>query len=115
MERPERECSTELRRDMKKLFIAIYILTIADIACTVTGVHMGYITEANPILQGLMHTSPILTGAAMCVLIGTVLYGLYRVRQRIRWLGYVMGGMAAVKVMVIGLHAGWIIQIVRTL
>ena len=100
---------------MKKLFITIYILTIADISLTVTGVRMGYITEANPVLQSAMHASPILTGIVMCAVIGAVLYGLYRVRQRIRWIGYVMGGMAAVKVMVIGLHAGWIIQIVRTL
>ena len=100
---------------MKKLFITIYILTIADIACTVAGVYTGYITEANPVLQGLMHTSPILTGAAMCIVIGAVLYGMYRVRQRIRWIGYAIGGMAAVKVMVIGLHVGWIAQIVRTL
>ena len=99
---------------MKKLFITIYILTIIDIACTVAGVNMGYITEANPVLQGLMHTNPILTGAVMCVGIGAVLYGMYRVRH-IRWLKYAAGGMLAVKVVVIGLHVGWIAQIVRTL
>jgi hypothetical protein len=99
---------------MKKLFITIYILTIIDIACTVAGVNMGYITEANPVLQSVMHNYPILTGAVMCVGIGAVLYGMYRVRH-IRWLKYAAGGMLAVKVMVIGLHVGWIAQIVRTL
>ena len=99
---------------MKKLFITIYILTIIDIACTVAGVYTGYITEANPVLQSAMHSYPILTGAVMCVGIGAVLYGMYRVRH-IRWLKYAAGGMLAVKVMVIGLHVGWIVEIVRTL
>lgn len=46
---------------------------------------------------------------------GSVLYGLYRVRKWIRWIGYAMCGMVAVKVMVIGLHVDWIAQIIRTL
>lgn len=98
---------------MKKLFIAIYILTIADITLTAAGVRMGYITEANPVLQGMMHTCPILTGTVMCVLIGAVMYGVYRARDKIRWLRYPMGGMLVVKMAIIGLHAGWIIQIIK--
>jgi hypothetical protein len=100
---------------MKKIFLTVYILTVLDIILTVTGIRMDYITEANPILQGFMHNYPILTGTVMCALVGAVLYGVYRVRHKIRWLGYAMGGMMAVKVVIIGIHVGWIIEMVRAL
>ena len=100
---------------MKKLFIAIYILTILDAISTITGVHLGVVEEANPFIQATMTNQPILTGLVVCVAIGAVLYGIYRVRHRIRWIGYAMGGVLAVKVAIMGLHINWITQVLRAL
>lgn len=100
---------------MKKLFIAIYILTILDAISTITGVQLKVVEEANPFVQSAMTNQPILTGLAVCLLIGAVLYGIYRVRHKIRWLAYPMCGVLAIKVVIMGMHIGWITQVLRAL
>jgi dolichol kinase len=100
---------------MKKLFVAIYGLTILDAISTIIGVQLGVVEEANPFVQAAMTNQPILTGLVVCLLIGAVLYGVYGVRHRIRWLAYAMGGVLAVKVVIMGLHIGWITQVLRAL
>lgn len=100
---------------MKKLFIAIYILTVLDAISTITGVQLKVVEEANPFVQATMTNQPILTGLVVCVAIGAVLYGIYRVRHRIRWIGYAMGGVLAVKVFVMAIHFNWITQVIRTM
>ena len=100
---------------MKKLFIAIYILTILDAISTITGVQLKLVEEANPFVQAVMTNQPILTGIVVCLAIGAVLYGIYRVRHKIRWLAYAMGGVLAVKIGIMALHISWITQIVRAL
>lgn len=100
---------------MKRLFIAIYILTILDAISTIAGVQLKVVEEANPFVQAAMTNQPILTGLVVCLGIGAVLYGIYRVRHKIRWIGYGLGGMLAVKIAVIGLHVGWIVEIVKAL
>lgn len=98
---------------MKKLFITIYILTILDAICTITGVQLGFVEEGNPFVQSAMQNYPILTGLTVVLVIGAVLYGIYRVRHKIRWIGYAMVGVLAIKMAIIGLHVNWIVQIVK--
>jgi dolichol kinase len=100
---------------MKKLFIAIYILTLLDAISTITGVQLKVVEEANPFVQAAMTNQPVLTGLVVCLVIGAVLYGIYRVRHRIRWIGYAMGGVLAVKVGIMSLHINWIVQVLRAL
>jgi len=100
---------------MKKLFIAIYILTVLDAISTITGVQLKVVEEANPFVQAAMTNRPVLTGLVVCLTIGAVLYGIYRIKDRIRWLTYAMGGVLAVKAVIMGLHVGWITQVLKAL
>lgn len=100
---------------MKRLLTAVFIMTVVDAASTVTGVKLGVIEEANPFIQAAMTNQPILTGLVVCLAIGAILYGIYRVRHRIRWIGYAMGGVLVVKIGVIALHINWITQVLRAL
>ena len=100
---------------MKRLLTVVFIMTVIDAASTVAGVKVGVIEEANPFIQAAMTNQPILTGLVVCVAIGAVLYGIYRVRHKMRWLAYAMGGVLAVKVVIMGLHVNWITQVLRAL
>jgi|LSQX01.2.fsa_nt_gb hypothetical protein len=51
---------------MRKLFIriviiAIFILQVADAACTAYGVTLGCVQEGNVLFEKIMHSHPILT------------------------------------------------------
>ncbi len=97
---------------MKKLFIVIYILTILDAIATVSGVQMGFIEEANPFVQKAMMYHPLITGLASCIVVGAVLYLIYRVRHKVGYLIYLMSIVLAVKTIIIGMHINWIAQII---
>lgn len=100
---------------MKRLFIAIYILTILDVVCTVTGIKTGFITEANPLMQDFIEKAPIIAGVFVLVGVTSLLCLIYRLRKKIRWLKYALTGVVAVKVIIAGMHIGWILEMVRTL
>lgn len=91
------------------IYILIFILTLADVALTVWGVTKGYIEEANPLLQGVFHTSPILTGLAVILAVGLML--LFLSKQKIKWLGYAVGGLVVIKIGVLLLHVDWMVKI----
>ncbi len=100
---------------MKKLFITIYILTMLDAIATITGVQLKVVEEANPFVQAVMTNYPVLTGVVVYLLIGAMLYGIYRVRHKVRWLVYAMCGVLAAKVVIMGMHINWIAQVLRAL
>lgn len=93
---------------MKRLFISIYILTMLDAICTSIGVTGGVIEEGNPLVQSAMMLHPVITGAAVCAAIGLVLYGIWKVRDKVKWLPYALGLVLAVKVGIMGMHLYWI-------
>ena len=100
---------------MKKLFVAIYILTIIDVVCTVAGLKAGFITEANPLMQNFIESVPVIAGAFVLVGVAALLYLIYRFRHKVKWLPYALAGVVAVKVVIMGMHIGWITQVLRTL
>lgn len=97
---------------MKKLFYAVYLLTIFDVACTAAGLRLGVITEGNPILTGVMANSPELAAAGLCIVVGAVLLWLYSVRKKIRWLIPALAAIATIKLAVVGMHLFWIATII---
>ncbi len=96
----------------RRLFVLIFLLTLADAACTAAGMYLGVITEANPLLRGLMTAHPALTAGGVCVFVGGLLLLMYSVRAQVKWLGSALSALAVVKLAVLGMHLGWILQIV---
>jgi hypothetical protein len=96
----------------KWIYIAIFILTIADALFTTLGVKDGFIEEANPLLQSVFHASPELSALLIVVGVGLILLLIYKVQHRIRWINYGLGAMLAVKLYILGLHFNWISQVI---
>lgn len=96
----------------KKLFWAIFIATIIDAVSTAAGIQMGFIEEANPIMYKAMAFHPALSALLIIVLVGAVLYGIYKVRSKIRWLPIAMSFVLIVKIFIAGLHVYWISQVI---
>lgn len=93
---------------IRLLITAIFLMTLADAACTATGVSLGVIGEGNPIFSTVMEEYPVYTAAAVCVYTGILLTLLYRFGMRCRCTVPLLAGLSSVKVAVIGLHLGWI-------
>jgi len=91
------------------IYIFIFILTLGDVILTVWGVTKEYIEEANPLLHGVFHGSPILTGLAVILAVGLIL--LFLAKQKIKWLGYAVGGLVVLKLCVLVIHVKWISNI----
>lgn len=89
---------------MKSIFIGIYLLTVFDAAATAIGIKQGYLNEANPLLRELVSTMPAVSCTCLCLLVGLFLLFLYRLRNRIRWLGYALSAILLVKMVVFGMH-----------
>ncbi len=95
-------------RHIHWLVPAIFLLTLADAACTVAGVRLGVISEGNPIIRAAMHAYPVWAGAAACAYTGALLSLVYRYGPRARCTVPLLVGLFAVKTAVMGLHLGWI-------
>ncbi len=95
---------------MKKLLGTIFALTVIDVAFTVMGLKLQLIEEANPLLRSVMACRPVWGGIALCIMVGGALYFIYRVRNRVRWLKYVMPEVLAAKLYVLWLHISWITE-----
>lgn len=92
-------------------FIAIFILSVMDALLTATGIRIGIIEEANPLLRDLLHTTPF-TGAFMVILfVSAMLLIVYKYQHKIRFINHALVLLLMVKVGVIGLHIRWIIAI----
>jgi hypothetical protein len=95
---------------MTALIIAIYILTVADAVSTAVGVSSGVISEGNALFQSVMQSNPVLTAIVVSLIMGAVLYGIWRIRKRIKWLPFAMVGVLLVKIYIMGIHGYWIYQ-----
>ncbi len=93
------------------LILAIFLLTLADAACTAAGVSLGIILEGNPIMQVPMHEHPVFTAALVCLYVGVLLALLEKFSSRCRYIVPLLTVVFLVKVAIIGLHLGWIIPI----
>jgi len=97
---------------MKKLFISIFILTIVDAVCTAIGVHLGVVEEANPFFQRVVMAQPVLASTAVCIGVGGILYLVYRLRDKVRFMVPLMVGLLIVKLVVVGIHLEWMAQVI---
>jgi hypothetical protein len=97
---------------MKKLFILVFILTVVDAICTAVGVHLGCVEEANPFFQSMIMSHPVLAASAVCAGVGAVLYGMYLVRNKVRFMAPLIIGLLIIKLAVVGMHIGWMAQII---
>jgi hypothetical protein len=90
------------------IFYVIFLLTIMDLAFTVTGLQLGIIEEANPIMRYFLNLS--MGFSILCVLLfmGTILIFLYKASYKLHWLHPAMTGLAGIKVYVLLLHLRWI-------
>lgn len=94
---------------IRLLILAIFLLTLADAACTAAGVSLGIIFEGNPIMCTPMQEYPVFTAVLVCLYVGVLLALIDRFSARCRYILPMLAIVLAVKVAVIGLHIGWII------
>ncbi len=93
---------------IKHVLFFILALTAMDAACTAAGLRLGAIEERNPLLCRVMTAHPVMTGAAVCMAVTALMLWLYSVRERVRWIGPALIGVAAVKIGILALHLQWI-------
>jgi len=96
---------------MRKLLIAIYVLTIFDVGCTYMGIKNGYISEINPLLTGLFKSQPEFTAFLVLLFVGCLLSLLWNYKEEARHLKLFVIGILAIKIFVTLYHATWIINI----
>lgn len=96
----------------KKVLWSIFAVTIIDDICTAVGIRMGFIEEANPILSDAMTNYTALSGLTIIVFVGIILYGIYKVRAKIRWLPIALSFVLFIKIYVIWMHIHWISQVI---
>jgi hypothetical protein len=97
---------------MKKVLIAIFILSIIDAIATYTGVKLGIVEEANPLLTTVFHSSPELAAVLLIAFIGAMLWVINRYGHRLRHINVGLAMMLMVKLAIIGAHVGWIRMVV---
>lgn len=92
------------------LVLAVFVLTVGDYALTAVGVRLGVIAEGNPLLQSAM-ARPILAAVALSLAVGGLLAFIYRFGRRYKHTAMMLAGVCAVKLVVMGLHFGWIMAV----
>lgn len=80
-----------------------------DVLCTSIGIKLKLVSEANPILAFFINKSLLLTMMAVLLFVGGLLYFIYKVRNRIKWLPTALSLVVVVKVYVMFLHARWMV------
>jgi hypothetical protein len=60
------------------LVIIVFFLTLMDVICTVVGIKVGIVEEANPIFKGLMNAYPIVTGIMVFIFLTVILVLVYK-------------------------------------
>lgn len=96
----------------KRIFILVYLLTIIDVVFSYIGLKLNYIQEFNPVMNYFINLSLPLTMAAVLVGAAILLYLIYSLSY-FRWIAYAMAGVLVVKLIVVGMHAVWIYQVLR--
>jgi hypothetical protein len=92
------------------LILSVLILTLIDVACTVTGVLMGVIIEGNPIWQSAMRGQPILAGVAAIVYTALLMAFVYKYGRKFRTTVPLLAFVCMVKLGIVGMHVNWIMQ-----
>ena len=100
---------------MKKLFITIYIMSIADSILTCVGITNGIIVELVPVIRNYYNSSPVIS-TLVDILATSILFAIvWQVGRKRKWIVYPLMLILPIKLFAFVLHARWIAQIVRTL
>lgn len=93
------------------LYVSIYLLTAADLIFTYAGLQQGAIEEANPLMNFFFSRWPLFTVLGVLLAAALILFFLYSVRERVKWLTQALTFIMVFKIFVILLHSYWIILI----
>lgn len=96
---------------MKKLLIAIFSLTVIDVALTYWGYKAGHIDEANPLLSYVYRNGPEVTSVLVLLFVGCLLGILWNYKDKARHIYYFVIGLLLVKIAVVGIHINWLLKI----
>lgn len=96
----------------KLIFIAIFFMIVADAFFTTFGARIGVVEEANPLLERIFYTSPMITSTMVVLFDGLLLYLIYKFQHKIRWINYGLGILFIAKLYIVYLHLNWIRQII---
>jgi|GEM_PF-2688268 len=89
----------------------LWLSAATDLVFTAWGLRLGIIEEANPLLAHFFSISKPLTviGGLFCITGALALLWYYR--ERLYWIYPVTRVLLAVRVLVLGMHIYWILQI----
>lgn len=73
---------------MKKMVIAIIILSAFDAVCTAIGVSDGEVIEANPLFVPSVMSSPWVSCALICLAVCACMWLIYHFGKKIKWVNY---------------------------
>lgn len=90
------------------IYYFIFILTILDISLTAIGINSGIIEEGNPIMNYFFQQSMVYSMIISLVIVGLLLFLLYKVRRRVLWLPKALYGITFIKIIVIAMHIRWV-------
>jgi hypothetical protein len=89
----------------------VVLLSMADLALTILGLNLGVITEANPIMDAVLHKGQdwfILVKVALTMLF---MFTLLAWGKRITWTAYPLKLVAATYIGVMFLHLRWLLTL----
>lgn len=98
-------------RIMRRLILAVMLLTLLDAACTAVGIRLGLIAEWNPLLRAAVQRAPVWAGAASCAYTGVFMALVRRFGPRARCTIPMLTGLCTVKLAVMGMHLGWLLKL----
>jgi len=96
---------------IRRLVLAVMLLTLLDAVCTAVGIRLGFIAEWNPLLRAAVQRAPVWTGAASCAYTGFFMALVCRYGPRARCTIPLLAGLCTIKLAVIGMHLGWLLTI----
>ena len=91
--------------------LLIWLLGLADVLLTNYGLNLGVIREGNPVMAYFFAVSPNLAITFSLIFSGIMLWFLTHLKTKTALAGKALWGLLAVRLFVIFLHAGWLIQI----
>jgi hypothetical protein len=89
----------------------IWLLGLADVLLTNYGLNLGIIQEGNPVMAYFFAISPNLAISFSLIFSGIMLWFLTQLKTKTALAGKALWGLLAVRVLVIFLHVGWLVQL----
>lgn len=91
--------------------MSFFFLTLIDVICTAIGISKGFVREGNPLLANFFHKTPATAAVTVAVFVTTLLYILYKLQYRVRWMNRAANLMLVIKTFAMVLHINWIFHV----